>query len=309
MRTRAYRTYDKRQFHFACARSVHKMFQLSVCFFNIVLWTFRPIHTEWHDIKPISISDDTIHVHMSDDAGDLITNGHLPSAPHTIFHDRVGVAIAVLPKPFIVDQVDTSTKVPPIRYEDLEHIVGPGFEEELERFYEQHKFELDESTRRGYIDESIVNTVSNVSSKPSTVYHFVPGDDDPWSQYDKPAQNGVHHPDPSQTELTTADSPPDPDQTTFAAHEIASNVSASTVRPSAKRVLKLVPMRVVGISADALQQSRFGFPGFVAFLRSIQDSFVSSTSRSIQDKMRMLKTFRDKMLRQISTECFYILEN
>lgn len=38
-----------------------------------------------------------------------------------------------------------TTSIKPLKYEDLEHIIGPGFEDELEKFYEKHKQEIVEN--------------------------------------------------------------------------------------------------------------------------------------------------------------------
>ncbi|XP_059611036.1 uncharacterized protein LOC132257971 [Phlebotomus argentipes] len=47
------------------------------------------------------------------------------------------------------------------------------------------------------------------------------------------------------------------------------------------------------------QNRDFSFSGFFAFLKSIQDSFMNRTKRSIEDKLKYLKDIRDKLLREI----------
>lgn len=290
------------------SQSIVSVVALCVCLRSV------KISAEWVDIRPMSSSDDdTLHVHFDDhmlghlqqsSPASTATTTAAPPHPFTIY-DRVGVAIAVLPRPLSSDTPpESATIVPPIRYEDLEHIVGPGFEAELEKFYEQHKHQLDESTRRSDVGESNGSSSNgsntNGSSKPPKIY-YVPGDDDPWSQYDKPLLTAQQH------APTTEKSADESDSTTHSAEVVHNNRTANrtTGTTSAKkRIVKLVPVRVIAVPADSVQKQTAdagGFPGVVAFLRGIQDSIVSNTSRSIKDKMRMLKSLRDKMMLQIST--------
>lgn len=271
------------------------------------------LNAEWVDIRPMSSSDDdTLHVHFNDQmlsplqqsfSATTATTTAAPQNPFTIY-DRVGLAISVLPRPLSSDSPpESATIVPPIRYEDLEHIVGPGFEAELEKFYEQHKHELDESTRRSDVTDSMGSSNGNNtsgSSKPPKIY-YVPGDDDPWSQYDKPMLTAQQH--SSSTEKSADESDSSAHSAPMVTNNRTANTTASTTSTK-KRIVKLVPLRVVAVPADSMQKQTSGvggFPGVVAFLRGIQDSIVSNTSRSIKDKMRMLESLRDKMMLQIST--------
>lgn len=289
-----------------CNIIVASLVVLSVCTRS------REITAEWLDIRPMRTTDaDTLHVHFNDpllspleSSTSSTATTAAPPNPFTIY-DRVGVAITVLPKPLAGSDASshesTATIVPPIRYEDLEHIVGPGFEAELEKFYEQHKLELDESTRRSDVGESGSRNKSSSTNKPPKIY-YVPGDDDPWSQYDKPMLT-AQQPQSTSTEKSDNES----DSSVFSADSISSNRTKSPTTNTTntkKRITKLVPVRVVAVPAQLVHKQTAGAGGFlgvVTFLRGIQDSIVSNTSRSIQDKMRMLKSLRDKMMLRIST--------
>lgn len=302
-------------------------------------------------------SQDKLHIHHSDDylspllmptgsTGDTLEvlsmqsqppQRPIPSTATTIIHHRFGVAIGN------ISPLTPTTTVAPIRYEDLEHLLDAGFEKDLEIFYEQHKHELDESTRRvdidggGVSDDDIVTSNSSThlngllassTSKPPKVY-YLPDDNDPWSHYDKVmlAQQQLLQQQHHQTATTTTNPPSIPtvnvddnyddgpttelQTTTNVAVEetpskAATDADAETVTsvPSKKRFVKLVPVRIVALPEDPMssvpKSSFAGFAGFVSFLRNIQNSIVSSTTRNIQDKVQMLKSFRDSMLRQIS---------
>lgn len=216
--------------------------------------------------------------------------------------------------------VQSQQHVTPIKYEDLEHIVGPGFEEELERYYDQHKHELEESTRR--------------TSKPP-IKEYDPNED-PWSIYDKPSiilQTTAQSNTSTQTQfgdrfsMFDSDVHGNPTVVTFLtkshAHQpntnlVSSNTlkvnsqfeTVSTAKPihttnsaTKKRVkpklYKLVQVPIVQTSTST-STSLFGLSSIVNFFRKIQNSFVSNSSRSIQDKIKMLESFRDDLMKNIS---------
>lgn len=270
-----------------------------VVFVSCILALYR-INGEWLDIKPILPSDDAFHMHINDPLLGPFALETENVNPPVIIHNRVGLAMAVLPKP-LKDETIT-TQVPPIRYEDLEHLVGQGFEESLEKYYQQHKHSLDESTRRSDVNNGDHIGHNDSVSKPPKTY-YLPGTDDPWSIYDKPPEKhspiGIKHSATTERQVT-------PPITTEFSSEINdfNNATLDDIpKPllgKKKRVVKLVPVRLVPMPTESMKASSIGFPGFVAFLRNIQDSILMSTSNSIQDKMQLLTSFRDKMLRQIS---------
>lgn len=67
----------------------------------------------------------------------------------------------------------------PIKYEDLEHIIGPGFEDELEKFYQRHKNGME---RKWHKDRP---TNKDTVARPATY------EEDPWSVYDNPVHISV----------------------------------------------------------------------------------------------------------------------
>lgn len=274
-------------------------------------------HAEWLDLMPAARpSDDAFHMHIEDD---LLLGGtfaletgeaphidhqnshqqhHHQHRPQQIIHNRVGLAMAVLPKPLAEASTTTTPSTPavtPIRYEDLEHLVGQGFEENLEKFYQQHKHSLDESTRRSDVFDRPQN---GTTTKPPRTY-YLPGTEDPWSIYDKPPRPPQNEPSTAGIKILVAAT------TERQIAQIATTIaqlpsSSSPPKSHKKRIVKLVPVRLVPMAGESQKASSIGFPGFMAFLRNIQDSMLMSTTHSIQDKMHLLADFRDRMLRQIS---------
>lgn len=257
--------------------------------------------SEWVKLNPIQPIGDSLKMHsdgLLDSTFPIRTTTSLPDL------NRIGLAAQ-----------DASHQVNPIKYEDLEHIVGPGFEEELERYYDQHKHDLEESTRR----------TLKPTTKPFKVYDPI---DDPWSIYDKPIglQTTSHPNITAQPEFSDRFSMFDdiaigkPTTVTFVtkAHsqqpsKVVSNtmkvnsqfddpIQVHTNSSDKKRVkpklYKLVQLPIV--QQTSAPSSLFGFSSIMQFFRKIQNSFVTNSSRSIQDKIKMLESFRDDLMGNIS---------
>lgn len=206
----------------------------------------------------------------------------------------------------LVDLLEPSSEPPPssrLRYEDLEHIIGPGFEEDLERFYEKHKKETSASTNTRKSDANRL---------------FLPQADDPWSIYDKlpvvessvvvspkldisienstiehkmhvSVMDGTKSMDPQNNEsLKTLESP------------INSNGSLehkpSTERKPSNTTKKGRPKIVRLASVKQTTQTPISFAAIKKFLKNIQSTLVTTTARSIQEKIKMLEGFKDDLL-------------
>lgn len=63
------------------------------------------------------------------------------------------------------------------------------------------------------------------------------------------------------------------------------------------------------VEATRKQDTGFSFSGVINFLKSIQDSFLNRTKRSIGDKIKYLRDIRDKLLMEIGKEISTYLEN
>lgn len=189
--------------------------------------------------------------------------------------------------------VDISKKVDdntPIRYEDLEHIIGPGFEDELEKFYQRHKEEME---RKGHEEKP-----KKVISESSSSY------EDPWSVYDNPLHIGVIKEPITVTDVKDSDL----DESTmlneknrYEEYDESDNTNEefdnTTMKPVP--VPKVVQLKFVKVKPKETES--FSFSGFMKFLREIQSSFVTKTARSIKDKIRTLEQFRDDILINIGT--------
>lgn len=269
------------------------------------------IASDWVKLDPIYPISDSLNMH---------SDGLLDS--HSSFPIRTTTKLPDLHRIGLAAHTQQHT-VPPIKYEDLEHIVGPGFEEELERYYDQHKHDLEESTRR----------TPKPTSRPYKIYD---PNDDPWSIYDKPmSMQTTSHPNSStnpgsgdrfsifdvdgdslsgkptvvtfitkpshthkqDTKLTSNTFnviPQQFDKTTTPNPINASSSGKKRLRP---KLFKLVQVPIVESSKKT---SLFGFSSILQFFRKIQNSFVTNSSRSIQDKIKMLESFRDDLMENIS---------
>ncbi len=189
----------------------------------------------------------------------------------------------------------------PIRYEDLEHIIGPGFEEELEKFYQRHKDEMERKR----------NEDRPKKSRPETRPQSY--DEDPWSVYDNPLHISVSKEPISVTDINESESIENPtlnDNNRYEEYdEVDHNLSSGptsenyendTAEFPAATVPKVVQFKFVKMKPKDTE-SPFSFSGFMKFLRDIQSSFVSKTARSIKDKIRTLEQFRDDILLNIRT--------
>lgn len=179
-----------------------------------------------------------------------------------------------------------------LRYEDLEHIIGPGFEEDLERFYEKHKKETSISTK---------------TPKPDAHRIFLPQLDDPWSIYDKsPAVESsvVVSPklDIDEEHSTTVHKTHANVMDERKAIEAQSNENSKTPempsidRKSSNTTNKGRPKIVRMASVKQTTQPPMSFAAIIQFLKSIQSTFVTTTARSIQEKIKMLEGFKDDLL-------------
>lgn len=203
------------------------------------------------------------------------------------------------PKPSAVHETPPSR----LRYEDLEHIIGPGFEEDLERFYEKHKKEI---------------SISTTTPKPDAHRIFLPQTNDPWSIYDKsPAvePSVVISPkldisgENSTTEHKMHSSVMDERKSIDAQSNVNSKTSEiptqsddslkpkpSIDRKPNKTTKKGKPNIVRLASVKHTTQTPMSFAAIIKFLKSIQSTFVTTTARSIQEKIKMLEGFKDDLL-------------
>lgn len=194
----------------------------------------------------------------------------------------------------------------PIRYEDLEHIIGPGFEDELEKFYQRHKQEVEKYKK----EEKPKKITAAEPSRPiyedpkkfaSETSH--PSYEDPWSVYDNPLHIGALQEPISVTHINDTD--PDEhvmlnDKNRYEEYDEADHASGAsneyyenvTVQPVT--FPKVVQFKIVKVKPK--EPEAFSFSGFMKFLRDIQSTFVTKTARSIKEKIETLEQFRDEIL-------------
>lgn len=195
---------------------------------------------------------------------------------------------------------EPQTSVKPLRYEDLEHIIGTGFEDELEKFYEKHKSDFEALSNDGHVRPQAYGQHNQ------TIFN-----EDPWGSFDQIPKATVA----TTTMATENESIVDRPKNAFANNKkLQSNYKAkvpsrakpttqtstesTTPKTTPKRVVKLV--KVKPKPTDTGPSLSFG--GFLKFLKDIQSSFVFGASRSLKDKMEMLTNFRDTILINIG-EC------
>ncbi|KAJ6639893.1 Pyridoxine/pyridoxamine 5'-phosphate oxidase [Pseudolycoriella hygida] len=179
----------------------------------------------------------------------------------------------------------------PIRYEDLEHIVGPGFEDELEKFYQRHKEEVDRKRKE--------EKPKDVKSSETSHLPY----DDPWSVYDNPAHIGAIKEPTDLKDSEMSESVVENDKNRYEEYDDAVHLNDSfhqnygneTMEPS--NIPQIVQFKLVKVKPKETEP--FSFAGFMKFLRDIQSTFVSKTARSIQDKIQTLEQFRDDILLNI----------
>lgn len=261
------------------------------------------IASDWVKLSPIHSIGDSLNIRS-----DGLLNSAFPIRTTTTDHPldlhRIGLAA----------QSQLHHHVPPIKYEDLEHIVGPGFEQELERYYDQHKHDLEESTRR--------TSRPHHQSPPVKVYN---PSEDPWSIYDKPisTQTTSSFSNTSvvgdQFSMVDTNVPGKPTVVTFVTKPSKTNSQFDTTtsvnltdhsNSSAKKHVKTKLFKLVQVPIVHQHQSPtsslFGFSTILQFFRKIQNSFVTNSSRSIQDKIKMLESFRDDLMGNISKSLFFL---
>lgn len=178
----------------------------------------------------------------------------------------------------------------PIRYEDLEHIIGPGFEDELEKFYQRHKEETERKRNEERRTKLPAETIAT--------------NEDPWSVYDNPLHIGLLSEPITVTDVNGSESVENTmlnEKNRYEEYDEADRSSGSSnenyenVTVQAVPVPKVVQFKFVKVKP----QESFSFSGFMKFLRDIQSSFVTKTARSIKDKIRTLEQFRDDILLSI----------
>lgn len=196
-------------------------------------------------------------------------------------------------------------ETPPIssrlRYEDLEHIIGPGFEEDLERFYEKHKKE---------------SSISTTTAKPDAHRIFRQQLDDPWSIYDKsPAIESSVIVSPKldiksseanitrvidDQKLTEINENSKKQEITIEAVVYSSPKSKPLIDKKKNNSTKQGRPQIVRIaSVKQATPAPMSFAAIIKFLKSIQSTFVTTTARSIQEKIKMLEGFKDDLLLNI----------
>lgn len=242
-----------------------------------------------------------------------------------MFRQIVIIILVALKNPFVYSdwieilpvQTQSSTIVP-IKYEDLEHIIGPGFEDELEKFYEKHKQEIDKTApipaKTGF-------------NMPLLPHHklFNPTDD-PWSIYDDPTlpvnklpnrKDNVFSYSNKADELIASgtvkpikvlyrnestdfkQSTDDPNNVDLSKYsEFALNSKPDRELNNGTKVINKTKVKIIKIKPFRGAQP-LSFMKVLQFLKDIQSTFVTNTARSIQDKIKMLEIFKDTLLMNI----------
>lgn len=195
-----------------------------------------------------------------------------------------------------------------LRYEDLEHIIGPGFEDDLERFYEKHKKE---------------SSVSTNTPKPDAHRIFLPQTDDPWSIYDKsPAvessvvvspkldikgskenstsEHKLHVSSMDERKSVEAQNNENSMTPEMPIQSDGSLKQKPTIDRKRNNATKKGRPNVVRLASVKQSTSvPMSFAAIIKFLKSIQSTFVTTTARSIQEKIKMLEGFKDDLLLNI----------
>lgn len=187
-----------------------------------------------------------------------------------------------------ISKIDDDTT--PIRYEDLEHIIGPGFEDELEKFYQRHKEEMGKKQK----DEK----PKKLTSEKAVAY------EDPWSVYDNPLHIGVLKDSISVIDVNNSEPHEKPmlnDKNRYEEYDEYDHLNATSLDATFENVTsapvskpKIIRYKFVKVKPKETESHSFS--GFLTFLRDIQSSFVTKTARSIEDKIRLLTQFRDDLL-------------
>lgn len=189
----------------------------------------------------------------------------------------------------------------PIRYEDLEHIVGPGFEDELEIFYKKHKNDFKTLSSSHSHTTNLPDNEEETTSYDQ--YNETIFNEDPWSYYDQIPKATV-----ATTTTTTTISmenestvvAKNPTRKFIAKPIVPTHLETTTTKSTntnnnsmRKKIVKIIKVKQKPTEPKATSLS---FSGFLKFLKDIQSSFVFGASRSLKDKMIMLENFRDTLL-------------
>lgn len=187
---------------------------------------------------------------------------------------------------------EPQSSVKPLRYEDLEHIIGTGFEDELEKFYEKHKSDFEALSNDNNVRPQAYG------QRNQTIFN-----EDPWDSIDQIPTATVA----TTTAATENESIVDRPKNAFANDKKLPSMSDAkipsrknnSVKPTTpntgtapKKVVKLVKVKPKPLPIE----TSLSFGGFLKFLKDIQSSFVFGASRSLKDKMEMLANFRDTIL-------------
>lgn len=204
-----------------------------------------------------------------------------------------------------------------LKYEELEDIIGPGFEGEFSKFLQKHSHEISS-------EEGVIGGNQSIGLTPENILYV-----DPWHKYDQDHttapfitstriwMDSAHKNssvDYKRIATTTTIAPNDlhrrktitpktkaeihkteqlPKVTSDRRTSTASNATSTKSSNSTnKRILKTKRIKWVPYNP-------FSFTEILKFLRSIGNSFAMGTSRSISAKIDMLRKFKAELMHNI----------
>lgn len=183
----------------------------------------------------------------------------------------------------------------PLRYEDLEHLIGPGFEADLEKFSETyHPYESENVNTTSKKDQLFFGEMNlNTSNQPFgpmlkrnvTKGSVVRVSNLAMQKYAEASLLEVEKSEKVSDLISDDDNDDD-----VSGINVNKNANFSTITKKNGSTLNSTKKKPVKPMATN------GFIRFLRLVKDIQSSFAANTARSIRDKIKMLERLKNKLM-------------
>lgn len=215
-----------------------------------------------------------------------------------------------------------------LKYEDLADLIGPNFEEEFEKYLNEHRNKIGKKT---YLNESMFVSDNNESTTASAQVSKVNDKHifyaDPWAIYDQPAKTTISKKllikfnetntwpvlnGDKNTNVYISSSIPLSivnDSTEKSAEQVSQSLtSATTTTTSTEAITQTNSTYLIDNVPKSIKRKLifkrvefkpFNFSGIFNFLKNIQKNFSFGTSQNVHEKVKYLEKFKDQMMSNI----------
>lgn len=187
----------------------------------------------------------------------------------------------------------------PLRYEDLERLIGPGFERDLRTFSKTYRSEISSSS--GNNEKDLLYNPSTRRKKHQTI---TIENNSNTTTLGTNKRNGAAAGKGSVIRISNATMKKNADEAAQTAAEQRSRRKPHNSKDSPEDSIDDTILKIDKPDVNAMKRkiksapppAANGFVRFLQFVKNIQNSFAINTSRSIREKVKMLEHLKDMLM-------------